>query len=142
MKLQFDDRTEAFRAEFARWLDENAPDPADTAERSTSSADVPGWARLWQRRMFDAGWQVGSLSEGYARPEPEPEAQDVAALLEELLEGNEPGAMPPGTKLLFRGRSFFDGEEEGRLMRSALAQDARANRPGGTASSGSISAHD
>ena len=32
--------------------------------------------------MFDAGWQVGSLSEGYGRPEPEPEAQDVAALLD------------------------------------------------------------
>lgn len=36
----------------------------------------------FERRMFDAGWQVGSLSEGYGRAEPEPEAQDVAALLD------------------------------------------------------------
>ena len=36
----------------------------------------------FERRMFDAGWQVGSLSEGYGRPEPEPDAQDVAALLD------------------------------------------------------------
>ena len=41
-------------------------------------ADCAGF----ERRMFDAGWQVGSLSEGYGRPEPEPEAQDVAALLD------------------------------------------------------------
>jgi len=36
----------------------------------------------YERRMFDAGWQVGSLSEGYGRAEPEPDAQDVAALLD------------------------------------------------------------
>ena len=36
----------------------------------------------YERRMIDAGWQVGSLSEGYGRAEPEPEAQDVAALLD------------------------------------------------------------
>ena len=58
MRLRFDDRTEAFRAEFLAWLEDNAPDPADTTERSTSSADVPEWARQWQRRMFDAGWLV------------------------------------------------------------------------------------
>ena len=29
MRLRFDDQTEAFRAEFAAWLDENAPDAAD-----------------------------------------------------------------------------------------------------------------
>ncbi len=58
MRLRFDDRTEAFRAEFLAWLADNAPDPADTTERSTSSADVPEWARQWQRRMFDAGWLV------------------------------------------------------------------------------------
>jgi hypothetical protein len=36
----------------------------------------------YERRMFDAGWQVGSLSEGYAKPEPEPEGADIAALLD------------------------------------------------------------
>jgi hypothetical protein len=36
----------------------------------------------YERRMFDAGWQVGSLSEGYERPQAEPEGDDVAALLD------------------------------------------------------------
>jgi alkylation response protein AidB-like acyl-CoA dehydrogenase len=58
MKLSFDDDTEAFRQELADWLDANLPDPATTGERSGSSAHIPGWAREWQRKMFDAGWLV------------------------------------------------------------------------------------
>lgn len=58
MKLQFDDATIAFREEFASWLDANAPDVAETVERSRSSADIPEWARRWQRKLFDAGWLV------------------------------------------------------------------------------------
>ena len=59
MKLAFDEATEAFRREFAAWLDENVPDEATVRdERSQSSADVPQWAREWQRTMFDAGWLV------------------------------------------------------------------------------------
>src|SRR6478736_2039830 len=58
MRLAFDDATEAFRAEFAEWLDEHVPDEATTTVRSHSSADVPPWARDWQRTLFDAGWLV------------------------------------------------------------------------------------
>jgi alkylation response protein AidB-like acyl-CoA dehydrogenase len=58
MKLHFDEATEAFRAEFSAWLDEHAPSEAEATERSHSSADVPEWARRWQRTMFDAGWLV------------------------------------------------------------------------------------
>ena len=59
MRLRFDERTEAFRREFAAWLDENAPDEATAlSERSRSSAHVPAWARAWQRTLFDAGWLV------------------------------------------------------------------------------------
>ena len=58
MKLSFDDDTEAFRQELATWLEANLPDAATTAERPRSSAHVPGWAREWQRKMFDAGWLV------------------------------------------------------------------------------------
>jgi alkylation response protein AidB-like acyl-CoA dehydrogenase len=58
VKLHFDDEAEAFRAEFAAWLDANMPDPSETTVRSRSSADVPEWARRWQRTMFDAGWLV------------------------------------------------------------------------------------
>ena len=36
----------------------------------------------YERRMIDAGWQVGSLSEGYKKPDPEPSGEDVSALLD------------------------------------------------------------
>ena len=59
MRLSFDERTEAFRREFAAWLDENAPDEATAlSERPRSTAHVPAWAREWQRKLFDAGWLV------------------------------------------------------------------------------------
>ena len=58
MKLHFDDSIEAFRREFATWLDEHAPEPAVTTERPRSSAHIPGWARPWQRKLFDAGYLV------------------------------------------------------------------------------------
>jgi hypothetical protein len=36
----------------------------------------------YERRMIDAGWQVGSLEKGYDQAEPEPEGEDVTALLD------------------------------------------------------------
>jgi alkylation response protein AidB-like acyl-CoA dehydrogenase len=56
MKLQFPAEVEAFRAEFAAWLDTHAPSADEASERSTSSADSPAWARRFQRAMFDDGW--------------------------------------------------------------------------------------
>jgi alkylation response protein AidB-like acyl-CoA dehydrogenase len=58
MNLHFDEATEAFRQELVDWLEANAPDPATTTERASSSAHIPGWAREWQRKLFDAGWLV------------------------------------------------------------------------------------
>jgi alkylation response protein AidB-like acyl-CoA dehydrogenase len=58
VRLTYDERTEAFRDEFRRWLDEHLPDPADTTEGPTSSAGAPPWARAFQRKMFDDGWLV------------------------------------------------------------------------------------
>jgi hypothetical protein len=40
----------------------------------------------YERRMIDVGWQVGSLERGYDVPEPEPEGDDVARLLDEAEE--------------------------------------------------------
>ena len=40
----------------------------------------------YERRMIDAGWQVGSLETGYDVPEPEPEGEDIARLLDEAEE--------------------------------------------------------
>ena len=63
MKLSFDEATEAFRAEFSDWLDENLPDPSETTERPRSTSHVPEWSRLWQAKMFDAGWLLpGNLA--------------------------------------------------------------------------------
>ena len=56
MRLDYDDETETFRAQFVTWLEANLPDPALTVDRPTSSADIPAWARQFQRRMFDDGW--------------------------------------------------------------------------------------
>ncbi|MEN3223685.1 acyl-CoA dehydrogenase family protein [Mycolicibacterium porcinum] len=62
MQLTFDPAVEAFRAEFIEFLDMHLPDAAvASAERSSSSAHVPQWARQWQRLMFDHGW----LQPGY-----------------------------------------------------------------------------
>ncbi len=36
----------------------------------------------FEKRMFDAGWQVGTLEKGYDVPEPEPQGEDIAALLD------------------------------------------------------------
>ena len=58
MRLTYSDEVEAFRAEFSAWLDANLPDEASAAVRPRSSADVPDWARDFQRRMFDDGWLV------------------------------------------------------------------------------------
>jgi alkylation response protein AidB-like acyl-CoA dehydrogenase len=58
MKLAFDETTEAFRREFGAWLDANAPTEDMTTVRPGSTADIPPWAREWQRTMFDAGWLV------------------------------------------------------------------------------------
>jgi len=56
VQLTFDAEVEAFRADFIAFLDEHLPDPAVTAQRSRSTADIPEWARDWQRAMFDNGW--------------------------------------------------------------------------------------
>lgn len=56
MQLTFDADVEAFRAEFVAFLDAHQPAEADAAQRPRSSADLPDWARRWQRLLFDHGW--------------------------------------------------------------------------------------
>ena len=58
MQLTFDSDVEAFRADFAAFLDENLPPEAEALDRSLSSSDVPEWARRWQALMFDNGWLI------------------------------------------------------------------------------------
>ena len=59
MQLTFDEDVEAFRAEFAAFLDSHLPvlfESADVLERPRSSSHVPEWASRWQRLLFDNGW--------------------------------------------------------------------------------------
>jgi alkylation response protein AidB-like acyl-CoA dehydrogenase len=56
VQLTFDPDVEAFRAEFAAFLDENLPDARETLERPRSVSHMPQWARRWQRLLFDNGW--------------------------------------------------------------------------------------
>ena len=58
VQLHYDQATEAFRGEFRRWLADNLPTAEDMVPPPRSSADLPPWARAWQRRLFDAGWLV------------------------------------------------------------------------------------
>jgi alkylation response protein AidB-like acyl-CoA dehydrogenase len=56
VQLTFDPDIEAFRAEFAAFLDENLPPASETLERPRSVSHMPQWARRWQRLLFDNGW--------------------------------------------------------------------------------------
>jgi alkylation response protein AidB-like acyl-CoA dehydrogenase len=56
VQLTFDADVEAFRADFVAFLDEHMPSDTEALERSRSSSHAPGWARHWQRLMFDNGW--------------------------------------------------------------------------------------
>jgi alkylation response protein AidB-like acyl-CoA dehydrogenase len=59
VKLTFGDEVESFRQDFLAWLAAHRPTGEEMAgEPAVSSAHVPGWARRWTRRMFDAGWLV------------------------------------------------------------------------------------
>ena len=58
MRLRYGAEDEAFRAELVAWLEEHQPSAERLREPKQSSADMPPWAREWQRTLFDAGWLV------------------------------------------------------------------------------------
>ena len=58
MRLRYGEAEEQFRRDLIAWLDEHAPAPEVMNERKQSSADLPEWARQWQRTLFEDGWLV------------------------------------------------------------------------------------
>jgi alkylation response protein AidB-like acyl-CoA dehydrogenase len=112
MRLSFDEQTEAFRAEFATWLDENAPDEATAlSERSRSTAHLPEWARDWQRKLFDAGWLVPGNPPGFGGRS--------ASLLEVFVHQEElgrrkiyPSYNPQGLSIIAPSLLVFGTEEQ------------------------------
>ena len=94
MKLSFDASVEAFRREFVAWLEANRPSAAEmAAEPARSSAHLPGWARSWARRLFDAGWLVPGWPPELGGRNAAPVEQLV--YLEELMRANVPRTTNP-----------------------------------------------
>jgi alkylation response protein AidB-like acyl-CoA dehydrogenase len=58
VRLRYGDAEEAFRGELVAWLEANLPPREILRQPKQSSADLPPWAREWQRTLFDAGWLV------------------------------------------------------------------------------------
>jgi alkylation response protein AidB-like acyl-CoA dehydrogenase len=58
VRLRYGEAEEQFRRDLIAWLDEHAPAPEVMNERKQSSADLPEWARQWQRILFEDGWLV------------------------------------------------------------------------------------
>jgi alkylation response protein AidB-like acyl-CoA dehydrogenase len=58
VRLAYSAEVEEFRARLDTWLDAKYPPPEQRSESKHSSAHLPEWARIWQRRLFDDGWLV------------------------------------------------------------------------------------
>ena len=58
MRLRYGEAEEQFRRDLIAWLDEHAPALDLMRQRKRSSADLPDWAREWQRTLFEHGWLV------------------------------------------------------------------------------------
>ena len=58
VRLRYGEAEEQFRSDLITWLDEHAPAPDLMRQRKRSSADLPDWAREWQRTLFENGWLV------------------------------------------------------------------------------------
>jgi alkylation response protein AidB-like acyl-CoA dehydrogenase len=58
VRLQYGEAEEAFRTELIGWMEANLPPREVLSRPKRSSADLPEWARDWQRKLFDAGWLV------------------------------------------------------------------------------------
>jgi alkylation response protein AidB-like acyl-CoA dehydrogenase len=58
VRLRYGEAEEQFRRDLIVWLDEHAPAPDVMHQPKRSSADLPDWARQWQRTLFEHGWLV------------------------------------------------------------------------------------
>jgi len=58
VRLQYGPAEEKFRSDLVAWLEANVPAQELLDVPRISSADLPDWAREWQRKLFDNGWLV------------------------------------------------------------------------------------
>src|SRR5215475_1850025 len=134
MRLGSDPEVEKFRAEFSAFLDAKLPSEAEAQPRSSSSSDVPEWARQWQRTLFDAGWLLpGQPAEYGGRPATLPQQ---LAYLEELAERRIYRTFnPQGLGIIAASILTFGTEEQKRrwavpILRAEITASLGMSEPG------------
>ncbi len=94
MRLAPDESLAEFRREFEAWLDEHLPAPEVTEnELRRSSAHLPGWARAFQREMYEAGYLVPGWPPELGGRDATPEEQ--MAYFEVVAERQVPRSLNP-----------------------------------------------
>ncbi|MFI6619776.1 acyl-CoA dehydrogenase family protein [Streptomyces sp. NPDC050528] len=134
MRLAPDPRVEKFRADFSDFLDAHLPTPEEATVQSKSSADIPDWARRWQRKLFDAGWLLPAQPPEYGgRNATLPQ---VVAHLEELSRRRIYHSFnPQGLNIIAASLLTFGTEEQKRdwavpLLRAEITASLGMSEPG------------
>jgi alkylation response protein AidB-like acyl-CoA dehydrogenase len=134
MKLAPDPEVERFRADFSAFLDAHLPAREEAMVRSKSSADIPDWARRWQRKLFDEGWLLPAQPPEYGgRNATLPQ---VVAHLEELSRRRIYHSFnPQGLNIIAASLLTFGTEEQKRdwaipLLRAEITASLGMSEPG------------
>lgn len=93
MRLAPDESLLTFRRELEEWLEDNLPSSDMTTETRKSSAYLPGWARDWQRKLYDQGYLVPGWPPELGGRNSTP--QEQMAYFEVLAERQIPRALNP-----------------------------------------------
>ncbi|MGX9882848.1 acyl-CoA dehydrogenase family protein [Streptomyces sp. NPDC002276] len=134
MRLAPDPEIEKFRADFSAFLDTHLPTPEEATARSKSSADIPDWARRWQRTLFDEGWLLPAQPPEYGgRNATLPQ---VVAHLEELSRRRIYHSFnPQGLNIIAASLLTFGTEKQKRdwaipLLRAEITASLGMSEPG------------
>ncbi len=118
MRLHYDEQTEEFRRELRAWMEANLPPSSERAERVKSSAHIPAWARVWQRKLFDNGWLVPGWPPEYGGRNATPVQQMV--YFEELARLGVPRSCnPQGLSIITPSILDWGTEEQKAALRAA-----------------------
>ncbi|KPI05204.1 Isovaleryl-CoA dehydrogenase [Actinobacteria bacterium OK074] len=134
MRLAPDPEVEKFRADFSAFLDANLPTPEEAAVRPRSSADMPDWARRWQRKLFDAGWLLPAQPPEYGGRNAS--LPQVVAHLEELSRRRIYHSFnPQGLNIIAASLLTFGTEEQKQrwavpLLRGEITASLGMSEPG------------
>ncbi len=134
MKLANDPEIEKFVADFNAFLDEHMPTAEEASERPQSCSHMPGWARRWQRTMFDAGWLLpGNPPEYGGRNAPLP--QMLAHQEEMARRGVYHSFNPQGVGIIAASILTFGTEEQKKkwavpILRAEITASLGMSEPG------------